>query len=300
MMPHERRLSLRKPLKHLSYLSLSRDNGGIVLDVSEGGLRFRSIAPVVADGPIRFRFAIDSAVRIAAIGELAWKDETGKTGGLRFTQLPDEIREQIHVWAGQGKNGAKATAKASTKTHRDVSTQTEAKASATASATDIPAANPPTVTELSTTSKAVLAPAAATPLIKPEITTGVTPDRRSDSLPASGATRNPLLYDTMAPVRSAPSDAFSMFPLGLNSEARMPGLTAPPNIGIKHPIAAVVLTAALALVASVGIFSYVLTSPASQSFVEWGEKAWSGFYSQGVPPETALPPSAPDSSKQPQ
>ena len=80
------------------------------MDVSEGGLGFRAIAPVEADGPIHFRFAIDSANRIKAVGELAWKDETGKIGGLRFTQLPDEIREQIRVWAGQSNAGAKSGA----------------------------------------------------------------------------------------------------------------------------------------------------------------------------------------------
>ena len=101
MMPHERRLSTRKTPKHFAYLSLPMNNGGIVVDVSEGGLGFRAIAPVEADGPIHFRFAIDSDARISAVGELAWKDETGKIGGLRFTELSDEAREQIRVWASQ-------------------------------------------------------------------------------------------------------------------------------------------------------------------------------------------------------
>jgi hypothetical protein len=101
MMPHERRLNIRKPLEHLVYLSLPSHNGGVVLDVSEGGVGFHAVAPVEADGPIRFRFAIDSSARITAVGELAWKDETGKICGLRFTELPDEVREQIRVWAGE-------------------------------------------------------------------------------------------------------------------------------------------------------------------------------------------------------
>jgi hypothetical protein len=109
MMPDERRLSIRKTPEHLSYLSLPSDNGGIVLDISEGGLRFQAIAPVEADGPIHFRFSIDSATRIKAIGELAWKDDSGKIGGLRFIQLPDETREQIRVWAGQSKKSSRGT-----------------------------------------------------------------------------------------------------------------------------------------------------------------------------------------------
>jgi hypothetical protein len=109
MMPQERRISTRKTLDHLVYLSLPANNGGTVIDVSEGGLGFHSVAPVVADGPIHFRFAINSAIRIRAVGELAWRDETGKIGGLRFTQLPDEARELIHYWAGQSGAMAKAS-----------------------------------------------------------------------------------------------------------------------------------------------------------------------------------------------
>jgi hypothetical protein len=109
MLPHERRISTRKTLDHLVYLSLPFNNGGTVIDVSEGGLGFHSVARVEADGPIHFRFAIDSAIRIRAVGELAWIDETGKIGGLRFTQLPDEVREQIHIWAGQSKARANAS-----------------------------------------------------------------------------------------------------------------------------------------------------------------------------------------------
>ncbi len=102
-MQNERRLSIRKPLERLAYISLPFNNGGIVIDVSEGGVGFHSIAPVEVDGPIQFRFAVDSARRIKAVGELAWKDETGKTGGLRFTELPDDVREHIRAWLGQEK-----------------------------------------------------------------------------------------------------------------------------------------------------------------------------------------------------
>jgi hypothetical protein len=101
MMPHERRLNTRKPLEQLAYLSLPSDNGGIVLDVSEGGLGFHAIAPVDVSGPIEFKFEIDADRKITAVGELAWKDPTGKSGGFRFTQLPDETRRQIRQWADE-------------------------------------------------------------------------------------------------------------------------------------------------------------------------------------------------------
>jgi hypothetical protein len=194
MIPDERRLSLRKTPDHLAYLSLPCDNGGIVIDVSEGGLGFRAIAPVKADGPIHFRFSIDSAVRICAVGELAWKDETGKTGGLRFTQLPDEVREQISVWAGQSTARAKAGAKATAK----------------ASVLDIPVSEPAIEVEVAPSSKADLAPvvAAGNPLhynLKPPIFSGpsykfsmFSLELNSESgatavaVPPSGAIRHPI------------------------------------------------------------------------------------------------------------
>jgi hypothetical protein len=108
MKPHERRINTRKMLDHFAYLSLPSGNGGTVVDVSEGGLGFQSIAPVKADGPIHFRFGFNSATRVNAVGELAWIDESGKNGGLRFTELPEEVREQIRIWASQTEGGAKA------------------------------------------------------------------------------------------------------------------------------------------------------------------------------------------------
>jgi SPOR domain/PilZ domain len=70
------------------------NNGGIVLNVSEGGLCFHSIAPVHKNGPIRFWFSLDRQ-RIQASGEFVWMDHTQQTGGLRFTSLPAVGREAI-------------------------------------------------------------------------------------------------------------------------------------------------------------------------------------------------------------
>jgi hypothetical protein len=103
MMQQERRLSIRKPLEQLAYVSLPSDNGGIVLDVSEGGLGFHVVAPVEAREPIHFQLLVRSGTGIEAVGEVVWKDETGKSGGLRFTDLPDEMRKQIRTWLGQPK-----------------------------------------------------------------------------------------------------------------------------------------------------------------------------------------------------
>jgi len=88
-------------MQQLAYIKLPSDNGGIVLDISEGGLGFLAVAPIESDGPIRFRFSAKPITGLEAIGELAWKDQSGKSGGIRFTHVPEQVREQIRIWSGQ-------------------------------------------------------------------------------------------------------------------------------------------------------------------------------------------------------
>ncbi len=59
-----------------------------------------------ARSPIRF--SLDSDEKITAVGELAWKDESGKAGGLRFTELPAEVRERLRIWATESNPNLKA------------------------------------------------------------------------------------------------------------------------------------------------------------------------------------------------
>jgi PilZ domain/SPOR domain len=82
-----------------AYINIEPNNGGIVLNVSEGGLCFHSFDPVPRNGTIRFWFS-DQNQRIDAEAALAWTDETQK-GGLRFTTIPEEAREKIRSWMSQ-------------------------------------------------------------------------------------------------------------------------------------------------------------------------------------------------------
>ncbi len=80
---------------------MSPDNGGIVLDLSEGGLGFHTVVPVAKGGRMPIRFSTDTISGIEAVGELAWLDESGRMGGLRFVELPPGIRDVIREWAGE-------------------------------------------------------------------------------------------------------------------------------------------------------------------------------------------------------
>jgi cell division septation protein DedD len=93
----QRRQTTRTTLNSVVYINFDPDNGGIVLNVSEGGLCFHSVAPVQREGTLRFWFS-EHKQRIEADAEIAWVDESQKTGGLRFTALPAEGHEQIRNW----------------------------------------------------------------------------------------------------------------------------------------------------------------------------------------------------------
>src|SRR5258706_2002572 len=97
MMNEQRRTSLRKAPERLTYINLQSGYAGIVRDISDGGLRFRVIDPLQESEQVHFWFVANFS-RIGGTGNLIWMDETKKTGGLRFTELSEESREQIRSW----------------------------------------------------------------------------------------------------------------------------------------------------------------------------------------------------------
>lgn len=87
-------------MEKLAAIEIEPNNGGIVLNVSGKGLCFHSIFAVEKNGPLRFSL-VEQNRRIAACGELAWTDKLQKVGGVRFTTLTPEAREQLHNWISQ-------------------------------------------------------------------------------------------------------------------------------------------------------------------------------------------------------
>lgn len=98
--PERRRVPRAKP-SGLTYVKIEPDNGGTLLDVCESGLRFQVIAPVEESARIQLWFVLDAANHIEVSGELAWIDETRRTGGLKFTHSSKQARRQIRAWLAQ-------------------------------------------------------------------------------------------------------------------------------------------------------------------------------------------------------
>ncbi len=93
-----RREKYRKAPEKFAFLQLERDDGGTVLDVSEGGVRFETFAPVHQNGPVQFWFSLNLRDRIEGWGELVWTNAARKSGGLKFLRLSEEARAQILEW----------------------------------------------------------------------------------------------------------------------------------------------------------------------------------------------------------
>lgn len=96
----ERREKTRKVPDQFAFLQLEQDDGGRVLDISEGGLKFESFAPVPEHGPLHFWFSLNLRERVEAWGELAWTDAARKSGGLKFVNLSEGGRDQIREYLG--------------------------------------------------------------------------------------------------------------------------------------------------------------------------------------------------------
>jgi len=94
----ERRHAQRNRPEQLVYVDLGPFNGGIMLNVSEGGFRVCAVSPLRPNEKIHFAFAVDKTRRLEGTGQLEWTEENGKVAGLQFTDVSEEFRREIRQW----------------------------------------------------------------------------------------------------------------------------------------------------------------------------------------------------------
>ena len=97
----DRRQAPRTKLVEIAYLGMGPENGGLVLDVSDGGLSFHSVAPVQPAQEIRFLLSLRGHSRIEGAGQVVWTNEMHTVCGLRFTSLSSGAREHLNNWTNQ-------------------------------------------------------------------------------------------------------------------------------------------------------------------------------------------------------
>jgi len=102
----ERRQNPRHPVRPTEYIEIGDNNGGIILDISEGGMAVASAQALVGNQTLRFRFQLPRSLEtIEASGEINWIGETKKRAGVRFIDLPLAAREQIQKWIDSQTSG---------------------------------------------------------------------------------------------------------------------------------------------------------------------------------------------------
>jgi outer membrane biosynthesis protein TonB/c-di-GMP-binding flagellar brake protein YcgR len=102
----ERRQNPRHPVRPTEYIEIGDSNGGIILDISEGGMAVASAQALVGNQTLRFRFQLPRSLEtIETSGEINWIGETKKRAGVRFVDLPLAAREQIHKWIDEQTSG---------------------------------------------------------------------------------------------------------------------------------------------------------------------------------------------------
>src|SRR5215469_11593848 len=112
MMNENRRLQERKQPEPIVFCKLGGEESGSVLNLSEDGLCFESLAPIEEKDLLQLRLSVDLNSAIEAAGQLAWIDSAKRRGGLRFLELSAPAREQIRAWlnetstASSGRNDA--------------------------------------------------------------------------------------------------------------------------------------------------------------------------------------------------
>ena len=95
----ERRTHARQKIGSTVYIDLDEGNGGILLDISEGGFSVQAAIPLIEDElpRLRFRF-LSSDDWILGSGTIAWRNESKRLAGVSFVHIPEEARHRIRQW----------------------------------------------------------------------------------------------------------------------------------------------------------------------------------------------------------
>jgi len=95
----ERRTQVRRRVLSLEYIDLGSSNGGILLNLSEGGMYVQAVAGLSADDIPRVGFRLpDSGYLVKTDAKIAWVGESKKDAGIQFLNLPEEARLKIREW----------------------------------------------------------------------------------------------------------------------------------------------------------------------------------------------------------
>ena len=83
----------------MAYVELGQDNGGILLNLGEGGFAVQSALALTTREFPELRFQVPALQGwLTASGRIAWISDSKKEAGIQFTELPPEARSEIQKW----------------------------------------------------------------------------------------------------------------------------------------------------------------------------------------------------------
>jgi len=92
-----RRRASRIDTPKLMYVGLDGDNGGILLNASEGGIAVRIVHGLPLHSRVQLQLRVPGKLPINAVGEVVWADGSRRLG-IRFLEMSDDSRLQLRDW----------------------------------------------------------------------------------------------------------------------------------------------------------------------------------------------------------
>jgi len=87
----------------MAYVELGQDNGGILLNLSEGGFAVQSALALTSREFSELRFQVPAFQGwLTARGRIVWVSDSKKEAGIQFTELPGDARREIEKWVSAG------------------------------------------------------------------------------------------------------------------------------------------------------------------------------------------------------
>jgi outer membrane biosynthesis protein TonB/Tfp pilus assembly protein PilZ len=98
----DRRLHARQRIHSLSYAKIGDGNGGIVLNISEGGISVQAAGVLDDSETVPMWLEIPRLrERVEVTGEIVWLSPSKKEAGLRFVDLSESALREIRKWMAQ-------------------------------------------------------------------------------------------------------------------------------------------------------------------------------------------------------
>src|SRR5277367_5526913 len=132
----DRRAHPRQRIRSLSYVQLGDGNGGIVLNISEGGIAVQAAEGLDdSEGLLAMRIEVPrSRKRLEVTGEIVWIGESRKEAGLRFVNPSEEALTRIRAWMAREESPATGQEESEEEIEAPVARAAEARAGTVASA----------------------------------------------------------------------------------------------------------------------------------------------------------------------